>query len=77
VLIRFGLRMSILMIFAMFGHIGFGRSLTALLWMSAILCAFIAIIRREHPFDTALNHWDEMVTYAASGMLVSGFNQSF
>jgi hypothetical protein len=45
--------------------------------MSTILCAAVAIMRREPPFDTVLNHWDEMVTYAALCMLVSGLNQSF
>ena len=44
--------------------------------MSTILCAVIAIIRREQPFDAVLNYWDEMVTYAAMCMLVSGLNQS-
>ena len=76
-LVRFGFRLLILVIFAMFGSIGFGNSLVALLWMSAILCAVMAVIRREPPFDAMLNHWDEMVTYAAMCMLVSGLNQSF
>ena len=77
VLVRFGFRLFVLVIFAMFGSIGFGKSLAALLWMSTILCAVIAIVRREPPFDAVLNHWDEMVTYAAMCMLVSGLNQSF
>jgi hypothetical protein len=77
VLIRFGFRLLVLVIFAMFGSIGFGKSLAALLWMSTILCAVIAVIRREPPFDAVLNYWDEMVTYAAMCMLVSGLNQSF
>lgn len=76
VLIRFVLRLVILVIFAMFGSIGFGRSLAALLWMSTILSAVVAVVRREPPFDTTLNHWDETVTYAAMCMLVSGLNQS-
>ena len=76
VLIRFGVRMFILVVFATFGGIGFGRSLAALLWMSTILSACIAVIRRELPFDAELNQWDETVTYAAMCMLVSGFNQS-
>jgi hypothetical protein len=77
VLVRFGFRLLILVIFAMFGSIGFGNSLVALLWMSAILCAVMAVIRREQPYDAMLNHWDEMVAYAAMCMLVSGLNQSF
>jgi uncharacterized membrane protein YccC len=77
VLVRFGFGLLILVIFAMFGSIGFGNSLVALLWMSAILCAVMAVIRREQPYDAMLNHWDEMVAYAAMCMLVSGLNQSF
>ncbi len=76
VVIRFCLRLFILFIFAMFGTIGFGRSLAALLWMSTILSAVVAVVRREPPLDTVLNHWDETVTYAAMCMLVSGLNQS-
>ena len=76
VLIRFFLRMSILVILAAFASIGFGRGLAALLWMSIILCAVIGIIRREPPFDKVLNHWDETVAYAALCCLVSGYNQA-
>ena len=76
VLARFGFRLLILIGFATFGGIGFGNSLAALLWMSTILCAVIAAIRRERPFDAVLNYWDEMATYAAMCMLVSGLNQS-
>jgi hypothetical protein len=72
VLARFGVRMIILLLFAAFGSIGFGRSLAALVWMSAILGA----IRRELPLDRLLNHWDESVAYAALCCLVSGFNQA-
>jgi hypothetical protein len=68
--------MIILTVFATFGSIGFGRSLVALLWMSTILSAVIAAMRREPPFDKALNHWDETAAYAALCCLVSGFNQA-
>jgi hypothetical protein len=76
VLARFGLRLIILVIFATFGSIGFGRSLAALLWMSTILSAVMAAMKREPPFDRVLNHWDETVAYAALCCLVSGFNQA-
>jgi hypothetical protein len=66
--------MVILAIFAAFGSIGFGRSLAALLWMSIILSAVIGTMKREAPFDVALNHWDETVAYAALFSLVSSFN---
>jgi len=76
VVIRFALRIVILVIFASFAGIGFGRSLAALLWMSTVLSAVVAVIRREPPLDAMLNHWDEAVTYAAMCMLVSGLNQT-
>lgn len=71
---RFCLRMAILVVFAAFGNIGFARSLTALLGMSAVLSAMLAIIKREHLLGTSLNHWDEMTVYAALGCLVAGFD---
>jgi hypothetical protein len=76
VLIRFCVRIIILVIFAAFASIGFGRSLAALLGMSIILSAVIGTMRREAPFDAALNHWDETVAYAALFSLVSGLNQA-
>jgi hypothetical protein len=75
-LIRFCLRMIILVIFAALGSIGFGRSLAALLGMSAILSAVVGIIRLEPPFGVVLNYWDEMVAYAAPFSLVSVLNDS-
>jgi hypothetical protein len=75
-LIRFCLRMIILVVFANFGGLGFGRSLAALLWMSAIFSAVVGAVKREPPFDTALNHWDETVAYVALCCLASGFNQT-
>lgn len=74
VIVRFCLRMIILVIFAAFGSIGFGRSLTALLWMSTILSAVLATFEREQPLDAVLNHWDETMAYAALCCLVSGFD---
>jgi hypothetical protein len=68
--------MFILALFATFGSIGFGRSFAALLWMSTILSAVIGAMRRETPFDSVLNHWDETVAYAALCCLVGGFNQA-
>ena len=68
--------MSILVVFAAFASIGFGRSLAALLWMSIILCAVIGIMKREQPFGAALNHWDETAAYTALFALVSGLDHS-
>jgi hypothetical protein len=47
-----------------------------LLWMSMILSAVIGIMKREQPFGIVLNHWDEMVAYAALFALVSICNNA-
>ena len=72
---RFFLRTIILVIFAAFGSIGFGRSLAALFGMSTILSAVIGTMRREPPFGVTLNHWETMA-YAALFSLVSSFTPS-
>lgn len=76
VLVRFFLRMAILMGFAAFGSIGFGQSLVALLWMAAILSAVVGAARREPPFDMVLNHWDEMMAYTALCCLMIGVTRA-
>ena len=76
VLIRFGLRMAILAAFAASGSTGFGKSLAALLAMSAILYPILAIARREAVLQRALNHWDEAVAYAALYFLCVGLGAS-
>ena len=76
VLVRFLLRTTILIIFAAFASIGFGRSLAALLGMSIVLSAAIGTIKREPPFGVVLNHWDETVAYAALFSLVGVFNHA-
>lgn len=76
VIARFCLRLSILVVFAAFGSIGFGRSLTVLLWMSSILSAVLATLEREEPLDGILNHWDETMAYAALCGLIGGFDRS-
>jgi hypothetical protein len=76
VLVRFALRMVILVVFAMFGSIGFARSLAALLWMSTILSAVVGMMKRERPFDISLNHWDETAVYAALLCLTHGLDHA-
>jgi hypothetical protein len=76
VLIRFFLRICILVVFAAFAGIGFTRALAALLWMTIILCTVVGTMKREQPFGPALNHWDETVAYAALFALVSNFSHS-
>ena len=74
VIARFAVRAALLAAFAAFGSIGFGRSLAALLWMSIILCATVAILRREQLFGAVLNHWDECVAFGALFALVHVVN---
>jgi hypothetical protein len=73
VMVRFALRMVILVIFAAFAGTSFASSMFALLSMSAILCAVTAAMRREPPFGADLNHWDEMTSYLALCALASRF----
>ncbi len=76
VIVRFCLRMIVLVIFAAFGCVGFNRSLTALLWMSTILSAVLATLEHEQPLAAVLNHWDETMAYAALCCLFSGFDRA-
>ena len=41
--------------------------------LSPLHRAIVGAMRREPPFDTALNHWDEVMAYAALCSLVVGF----
>jgi hypothetical protein len=76
VLIRFSMRIIILIAFAAFSSAGFGLSLAALLAMAALLCTVVATVRRETMFPRALNHWDEAVAYAALYFLLVSLNLS-
>ncbi|WP_245318520.1 hypothetical protein [Bradyrhizobium sp. DOA1] len=70
VIARFAVRVALLIGFAAFGGVGFGRSLAVLLWMSIILCGLAALVRREPLFESSLNHWDECVAFGALFALV-------
>lgn len=65
VLVRFGLRLLILVTFAGFSSVGLLQGLMVLFWMATVLCAVIAGIRQERFLDHDLNHWDEMAAYGA------------
>jgi hypothetical protein len=64
-LLRFAARVVILAGFATFGSTGFNRSLAILSWMAMAFSAVAALIKREPAFPASLNHWDEMMGYAA------------
>jgi hypothetical protein len=74
VLLRFFVRMTILVVFSAFGGVGFTRSLAALAAMSTILCVILAGVKREAFLGTELNYWDEAVAYAALYFLIGGIN---
>lgn len=73
VMLRFGLRMTAILAFAVVGGIGFERGLTVMLWMSAILSGVIAMFDREEPLAASLNHWDEAMAFAALCCLACTF----
>ena len=74
VIIRFWLRMVILLIFAGFSSIRFDQMLALLLLMSTILSVVLATLKREEPLASALNHWDEAVAYIALCCLVESLS---
>jgi hypothetical protein len=73
VLIRFVVTTIILVSAAAFSSIGFARSLGSLTWIAMIVSSVVAVIRRERPFESTLNHWDDMVGYAAIFSLINIF----
>lgn len=77
VIIRFLMRMIVLLAFASFARSGFAAGLAMLLWMSAILSAAVAALKREWPLADVLNHWDEAAAYTALYCLVEGIGTAF
>lgn len=76
VIVRFFVRMIVLLAFAAVAGIGFAAGLAMLLWMSTILSAGIAAFKRELPLGEVLNHWDEAATYIALYCLVEGLSRA-
>ena len=74
-MLRFSLRLFILIAFAAFASVSFGRGMVALLWMSTIVCAVVGFMRREPFLGSDLNHWDEMAAYGALCALVQATGQ--
>ncbi len=74
VVARFWLRLVILVVFAMFSSIRFDQSLILLLLMSTILSTVLATLKRERPFDSVINQWDEAIAYAALCCLIVAFS---
>jgi hypothetical protein len=76
VIIRFVVRMIVLLAFAAVAGVGFAPGLVILLWMSAILSAAIATFKRELPLSGELNHWDEATAYIALCCLVESLSRA-
>jgi hypothetical protein len=75
VILRFSVRMIVLLAFASVASIGFGQSLAMLLWMSTILSVVLATIRREVPLADVLNHWDEAAVYITLCCLIDSIER--
>ena len=76
VIVRFFVRMIVLLAFAAVAGIGFAPSLAMLLWMSTILSAGLAAFKRELPLADVLNYWDEAVAYIALCCLVESLSRT-
>jgi hypothetical protein len=74
VIIRFWLRIIILLAFSAFSSIRFDQTLALLLLMSTILCVVLATLKREQPLTSTLNHWDEAIANAALCCLIISFS---
>jgi hypothetical protein len=72
---RFCARIIVICMFAALGGAGFGKSLAALLMLSAAFCVVGGVFRRETPFGTALTHWDEAAVYGLLYGLVATVGQ--
>ncbi len=76
VIVRFVVRMIVLVAFAAVAGIGFAPGLAMLLWMSTILSAGLAAFKRELPLADALNHWDEAAAYIALCCLIESLSRA-
>jgi hypothetical protein len=59
VLIRFGIRLAILIALAFVVQIGFAQAFPRLLLLAGLFCSLWAIFGREAMFGPVLTHWDE------------------
>ena len=74
VILRFWLRIVILLVFAAFSSIRFDQILMLLLLMSTVLSAVLAMLKREEPLAPVINHWDEAIAYVALCCLIVAFD---
>jgi hypothetical protein len=63
VLLRFGIRLAILIALAFVPQIGFAQAFPRLLSIAGLFCVLWAIVRREPILEPSLTHWDEAVAF--------------
>jgi hypothetical protein len=71
VLVRFLIRLILVLAVASFGTHAFGAPLPGLLALSGVFCAAMGFLRREPIFGPVLTHWDEAAACAVLGHLVA------
>ena len=62
VVLRFALRLGILIVLAFVPQIGFAEAFPRLLLIGSVFCVLWAITEREKLLAPALTHWDEAAT---------------
>ena len=73
VLVRFVVRLILVITVASFGPRAFGTLLPSLLVLSGVFCAVMGFMRHEPVFGPVLTHWDEAAACAVLGYLVGAF----
>ncbi len=70
VLVRFSVRLLVLIPFAVFAKIGFPRTFSSLLAMTGLYCAIVGNLRRENPFGPVFTHFDEAAGYTCLSAII-------
>ncbi len=71
VLLRFALRLAILIALAFVPQIGFAEAFPRLLLIGSVFCALWGITEREKLLAPALTHWDEAATLVIMSKLTT------
>jgi hypothetical protein len=71
VLVRFGVRLVMLTVFAFVARNGFSHAFPQLLLLGGLFCGLWALVRGEPVFGPALTHWDEAATLIVIGRLAA------
>jgi hypothetical protein len=69
VLLRFALRLLLLLAFAAMSSQGFFRAFGALSLLFSMACVIAGAMRHEAIFGPSLNYWDEAVAFGAVACL--------